>query len=258
LVMCLALFMTASRAGFINLLVTGAVCLWFFGIKRRRFHLVAAAVVMALVLGVATGGRLKDRFYAISGNDLDTGIEVSAHGSYEQRQLLMIESLKGIVRYPFGIGMDNFANYSGTWREVHVSYLQIAVEGGVGALVFYLLFFGRGFGNLKRLRRMSVNDPEIDLFSGALYASLVGFVVGAFFAPEAYQYFPYFAVAYTSVLLAMVKEREQGTQQATAASLALSSPSRRRWNEDARADGFGSARVLGSSEVPAVLPRNRP
>jgi O-antigen ligase len=154
--------------------------------------------------------------------------------------------------------MDNFANYSGTWREVHVSYLQIAVEGGVGALVFYLLFFGRGFGNLKRLRRMSVNDPEIDLFSGALYASLVGFVVGAFFAPEAYQYFPYFAVAYTSVLLAMVKEREQGTQQATAASLALSSPSRRRWNEDARADGFGSARVLGGSEVPAVLPRNRP
>jgi hypothetical protein len=32
--------------------------------------------------------------------------------------------------------------------------------------------------------------------------------VGALFAPEAYQFFPYFAVAYTSVLLAIAKERE--------------------------------------------------
>ena len=170
LVMCTALFMTASRAGFIDLLVTGTVCLWVFGIKRKRIHLVVAAVVVALVVGVAAGGRLKDRFFAISGNDLDTGIEVSAHGSYEQRQLLMIESIKGIAHYPLGMGMENFANYSGTWREVHVSYLQIAVEGGIGAFVLYLLFFGRGFGNLRRLRRMPSYDPEIDLFSGALYA----------------------------------------------------------------------------------------
>jgi O-antigen ligase len=121
----------------------------------------------------------------------------------------MVESRQGIAHYPLGIGLGNFANYSGTWREVHVSYLQIAVEGGIGAFVFYLLFFGRGFGNLRRLRRMPIYDPEIELFSGALYATLIGFIVGAFFAPEAYQYFPYFAVAYTSVLLVISKEREQ-------------------------------------------------
>jgi O-antigen ligase len=208
LVMCMALFMTASRAGFITLLVTGAVCLWIFGVKGKRIHLIVAAAVVALVVGLAAGGRLKDRFFAISGKDLDTAIEVSAHGSYEQRRLLIVGSLQGIAHYPFGIGLGNFANYSGTWREVHVSYLQIAVEGGIGAFVLYLLFFGRGFANLRRLRRMPSYDAEIDLFSGALYGSLIGFVVGAFFAPEAYQYFPYFAVAYTSVLLAIAKERE--------------------------------------------------
>jgi hypothetical protein len=209
LVMCTALFMTASRAGFINLLVTGTVCLWFFGIRGKRIHLVVAAVAVALVVGLAAGGRLKDRFFAISGNDLETGIEVSAHGSYEQRWFLIVESVKGVAHYPLGIGLGNFPNYSGTWREVHVAYLQIAVEGGIGAFVLYLLFFGRGFGNLKRLRRMPRYDPDIDLFSGALYGSLIGFIVGACFAPEAYQYFPYFAVAYTSVLLAIAKEREQ-------------------------------------------------
>jgi hypothetical protein len=203
LTMCAALFLTASRAGFINFLVTGIVCLWLFGIKGKRMHLVAAAAVVALVTGMAAGGRLKDRFFGAAGNDL------SAHGSYEQRRYLMIESVKGVAHYPLGIGMGNFASYSGTWREVHVAYLQIAVEGGIGAFVLYLLFFGRGFGNLRRLRRMPHYDPEMDMFSAALYASLIGFIVGACFAPEAYQYFPYFAVAYTSVLLAIAKEREQ-------------------------------------------------
>ena len=203
LAMCAVLFLTASRAGFINLMVTGTVCLWLFGIKGRRIHLVVAAAVVALVVGLAAGGRLKDRFFGTAGNDL------SAHGSYEQRRYLMIESVKVLTHYPLGIGMGNFPNYSGTWREVHVAYLQIAAEGGIVAFVLYLLFFGRGFGNLKRLRRMPSYDPEVDLFSAALYASLIGFVVGACFAPEAYQFFPYFAVAYTSVLLAIAKEREQ-------------------------------------------------
>jgi O-antigen ligase len=208
LAMCTALFMTASRAGFIDLLVTGAVCLWLFGVKGKRIHLVVGVAVVALVVGLAAGGRLKDRFAAISGTGLDNGVDLSAYGSFEQRRFLMVKSLEAIEHYPFGIGLDNFTVYSGTWREVHVSYLQIAVEGGIGSLVLYLLFFGRGFGNLRRLRRMSGYDSEFDLFSGALYATLIGFVVGALFAPEAYQYFPYFAVAYTSVLVAIATERE--------------------------------------------------
>jgi O-antigen ligase len=209
LAMCTALFLTASRGGFITLVVTATVGLWHFGIKGKRFHLIAVAALVALVVGIAAGGRLKDRFLAISGDDLDTGLEMSAHGSYVERRYLMVESLLAIAHYPWGIGEGNFANYSGTWRVVHVAYLQIAAEGGIAALVFYLLFFGGGFSNLKRLRQMAGNDEETDLFARALHSSLIGFLVGSLFAPEAYQYFPYFAVAYTSVLLAIAKERQQ-------------------------------------------------
>jgi hypothetical protein len=207
--MSAALFMTASRAGFIELTATGIVCLWIFAVKGKRLYLIAAAALVVLVVGVAAGGRLKDRFMAISAKNVDSGLEESAHDSYEQRELLMVESLKGIAHYPWGVGLGNFTVISGVWREVHVAYLQIAVEGGIGSLVLYLLFFARGFANLKQLRRMPSYDPEVDLFAGALYASLIGFVVGAFFAPEAYQLFPYFAVAYTSVLLAIARERQQ-------------------------------------------------
>jgi O-antigen ligase len=90
-----------------------------------------------------------------------------------------------------------------------MTYLQITAEGGIFALVFYLLFFKKGFGNLKRLRKRRDLDPDVALFAGALHSSLVGFVVGALFSPEAYQFFPFFAVAYSSALYAYMQERDK-------------------------------------------------
>jgi hypothetical protein len=213
LAMCTALFMTASRAGFIDLMVTGAVCLWLFGIKGKRIHLIAGAAVFSLVIGLAAGGRLKDRFFAMSGNNIATSLDEKAYESFEERRYLMVKSVEGITHYPLGIGLDNFVIYSGVWREVHMSYLQIAVEGGIGALALYLLFFAQGFNNLRRVRGLRGYDQETELFSAALYATLIGFILGALFAPEAYQYFPYFAVAYTSVLWAVAKEKEKDREQ---------------------------------------------
>jgi O-antigen ligase len=206
-----ALFLTASRGAFITFLVAGAVSLWHFGIKGRRLYLIAATGVIAIIVGIAVGGQLKDRLLAMSGEELDTNSQSSAYGSYEQRRILIARSLEGIEHYPIlGIGLHNFSTYSGVWRDVHVTYLQIAVEGGVPALILYLMFFGRGFSNLLQLRRLGNPDLEVKLFAGALHSSLVGFLVGALFAPEAYQYFPYFAVAYTAVLLAIAREQSCG------------------------------------------------
>jgi O-antigen ligase len=208
LLMMAALFLTGSRGAFITFLVTGAVSLWHFGIKARRFYLIFAAAVIAIIVGVAAGGQLKDRLFAMSGEGLETSAQSSAYGSYEQRRILISRSLDGIERYPvLGIGLHNFPSYSGVWRDVHVTYLQIAVEGGIPVLILYLLFFQRGFSNLRKLRRMKGLDPEMNLLAGALHSSLVGFLVGALFAPEAYQYFPYFAVAYTAVLLVIAQEQ---------------------------------------------------
>ena len=83
------------------------------------------------------------------------------------------------------------------------------MEGGIPSLILYLLFFSRGFGNLRKLLRRRDLDAQTMLFVGALHSSLVGFVVGALFAPEAYQLFPYFTVAYTAVLLVIISERER-------------------------------------------------
>ncbi len=209
LVMAVAIFMTASRAGFIDLVISGSVCLYFFAIKGKRPYLLVATGLVGVVVMMAAGGKLYDRFTALSG---DSTTDQSAYGSYEDRKYLMLRAVDAIEHYPIlGIGVRNFPTYSLIWHDVHMTYLQVCAEGGIAVLVLYLMFFYRGFKNLKTLRKTKNLDPDIVLFVGALQSSLVGFVVGALFAPEAYQFFPYFAVAFTATLLQTIKEQDQDT-----------------------------------------------
>lgn len=207
LAMMAALFLTASRAAFINLIIAGAVLLWQFGVKGKRAYLIVGAVFLSVALFLVAGKDLKVRLNGMFSSG-DSEEQDSAHASYEQRRQLMIQAKDAIVHYPlFGVGAGDFQVYSGIWREVHMAYLQIAVEGGIPVVILYLLFFARGFANLRALGRRHL-DQETVLFVGALKSSLVGFVVGACFAPVAYEFFPYFAVGYTSVLFAVTQERE--------------------------------------------------
>jgi O-antigen ligase len=206
LTMMAALFLTASRAGFIDLVIAGTVTMWHFGIKGKRPWLIAGVVLSGVLLMAVAGGKLYDRFEALSG---DSTTEMSAYGSYEQRMYLMERALEGIENYPiFGLGAGDFGPYSLNWHEVHMTYLQIAVEGGIPAFIVYLMFFRCGFKNLRIMRKAKNLDERTVLFVGALHASLIGFAVGASFAPEAYQFFPFFAVAFTSTLLQTLRERD--------------------------------------------------
>jgi hypothetical protein len=216
LVMATALFMTASRAGFIDLVISGGVTLYHFGIKGKRFYLIVATFLLGVVIMSTVGGKLYDRFAALSG---DSATDQSAYGSYVDRKYLMERAVEGIVHYPIlGVGVRNFQTYSLIWHDVHMTYLQIAVEGGIPVLIIYLMIFRRAFQNLKILRMRKDLDPDIALFVGALHSSLIGFVVGALFAPEAYQFFPYFSVAFTATLLQTIKENEREPSSAAVPS----------------------------------------
>lgn len=204
--MGVALLRTASRAGFIDLVCAGTVCLWQLGIKGRRFYLIPATALIGAALLAVAGGSLTERLSAAA-SDNPSQQQETANASYEERKLLMGKALEAIAHYPvLGVGAENFVIYSGLWLEVHAAYLQIAVEGGIPVLILYLMFFYRGFANLWRVRSAQLED-EASLFRGALMASLIGFVIGAAFSPEAYHFFPYLTVCYTSVLLAIVNEK---------------------------------------------------
>jgi O-antigen ligase len=208
-VMLYTLFLTASRAGFVDLVISSSVALWFFGVKGKRPALIFTSALVGVLLLVMAGRHLGERWIAITGTDIDSSDKMTAYFTYQERKFLMVKAVDGILHYPLtGVGTGVFPAYSGHWKTVHMTYLQIAVEAGLPALVLYLLFFGAGFRKLRELLRKPDPKSEITMFAWALYCSLLGFAVGACFAPEAYQFFPYFTVAYISALAATAREQQ--------------------------------------------------
>ncbi len=123
-------FLTASRAGFIDLVIAGTVCLWHFGVKGKRPYLIVVALLLGALLMAVAGRQLKDRFTAMSGEDLNTSIEGKAYTSFEARQMLMRRAVEGIEHYPIlGVGVNNFMSLSGDWHEVHMTYLELRSRG---------------------------------------------------------------------------------------------------------------------------------
>jgi O-antigen ligase len=205
LVMAYAVFLTGSRGGFLALAVSTAVCLWEFAIRGRRTYLVAIVAFVGVALCLSSSTMLSNRLKGTFDSENDAA---SAYGSAEQRQYLFWRSLEVTAEHPlFGVGPGNFPIISDVWRVTHNSYTQISSEGGIPALILYVMVLWAGFKNLKRTRELSDSSKEVKLFSGGLHASLAGFIVGSLFASYAYQFFPYFLVSYTTVLLRIAKER---------------------------------------------------
>ncbi|MGH9406196.1 MAG: O-antigen ligase family protein [Terriglobia bacterium] len=189
---------TASRAGFIALLVAAILCIWEFGFKGRRMYVPVVAVLAGLILFLVAGGPVTKRLADTFGT---SGNFEAAHDSQVARTQLQIRSLEVTAEHPlFGVGPGNFQVVGGTWQPTHDVYTAISSEGGIPALILYLLLYWAAFADLRRLRRLVEPNSEIGMFAAALRASLWAFALAAPFFPDAYQYFLYFMLAFATVL----------------------------------------------------------
>jgi hypothetical protein len=218
LLMLYAVFLTGSRGGFISLIVTAAVFLWEFAIRGRRRYLLALAVLVGVILWQFSSktlvGRLQGTFNPKQGT-------AASYDSAATHQQLFWRSVEITKAHPlFGVGPGNFQELSGSWHVTHNSFTQMSAEGGVPALVLYVLILWRGFKNLRATKRLARRRAELSLLARALLASLAGYVAGSVFLSVGYALFPYFLVAYTTALFGIAKrsathskERESGSQE---------------------------------------------
>jgi putative inorganic carbon (hco3(-)) transporter len=192
--------LTGSRAGILAFGVAMAVCIWEYAVKGRYKFLLIFAVAGVIMLGLF-GGQVLQRFAAIGNASEDA----TAHASAEIRKKIFIESFAVTATHPlFGVGPGNFQVLSGSWHSSHDIFLQLSTEAGLPALILYLMILGRAFSNMRKIKRARNVTAEARIWAKALYATLLGFSVGSFFAPEAYQYFVYFLFMYSTVLFAIV------------------------------------------------------
>jgi putative inorganic carbon (hco3(-)) transporter len=203
LMMTYTVFLTASRAGFIALIAMTAAVLWEFGIQQRRYYLLALTAIVGTVLWLSSAAMLKERLRGIVD---PTSNVASAYGSSEARQALFWRSVQVTMEHPlFGVGQGNFGSISGSWHVSHNSYTQMSSEGGIPALILYIVILWCGFENVRATKRRAVGQPKLKVLADSFSASMFGFVVGSCFDSVCYQFFPYFLIAYTTALFWIAK-----------------------------------------------------
>jgi O-antigen ligase len=216
---------TYSRSGMIAMMITAIVCLWEFGVKGRRFMLVGVTMILGVVaLGglVASPkyrGRMASLFQRPAASSLSEGsMEAHGEGSLEQRTALLKESLSLMLHHPiFGVGPGNFPAVTEEWRVVHNTYTEFGAEGGIPALGLFLALLFVSMGRIKRVYKLPgyKTDPEIRIWTSALWAALAGYAAGALFASTEYNLFPYFIVGYICALYRIASKPEEVTSTAS-------------------------------------------
>jgi putative inorganic carbon (HCO3(-)) transporter len=211
LLLVLMVFLTSSRGGFVGLLVAGMVFVY-----RRRGLAGAVTVLLVLLGGVLLlptdlGTRALATVFQ-DGSQLPAGLEQSnrAHVALFWAALRMIADSPLI-----GVGPLNFKSLSTLYTGLdqgniaHNSFLEIAAEFGVPALVVFVLLLVATFRTLGRATR-ATGSPEARELAGwaeGLRSGLIGFLVAGCFISAQYEKFLWLSVFLTIVLGALVTHR---------------------------------------------------
>jgi len=206
--MAIAIVLTYSRSGLLAFILSLAVCVWEYGIKAKRYALVGT---VAGLLVVGLGLALSSSHYRARVESIVMGnIEGSGDkGSIGARKELLKKSLYVAVTHPlFGVGPGCFILVDKGWIVAHNSYTELAAESGIPALILFLLTIGAAFKNVAQVRKSPwyKEDPEVRLFTQALWACLVAYLMGACFASTEYNLYPYFMVGYTCAMVQITSQ----------------------------------------------------
>jgi O-antigen ligase len=206
--MSLGLVLTYSRSGLLAFFIVIVVCVWEYGIKGKRRSLVfATAIIMVLGMCAALStSHYRARVASIvMGNVEGSGDK----GSLAARKALLKKSITIALQHPiFGVGPGCFMLVDSGWVVAHNSYTELAAEAGIPALILFLVAIGAGFRNIALVRKSPQyqDDPELKLFTQALWAGLAAYMAGACFASTEYNLYPYFMVGYTCAIVRIISQ----------------------------------------------------
>jgi O-antigen ligase len=196
---------SGSRGGFLGLIAVALTLLFTFRAVKPgvRFGVIG---LLAVILSVTAS----DKYWGF--------IQTLAHPSQDYnwagnsqtgRMEVWKRGLGYMAANPFlGVGPQNFPMAEGklspqalaaaargsqlvAWMAAHNSYVQISAELGVFGITLFLLLLGATFRALNRLARKPLNGPDGEpvvtpALAQALRATMVGYVVTAFFLSQAY------------------------------------------------------------------------
>ena len=208
-VLTVALVHSGSRGGFLAVLAMGAYVVLRYNAIAVRWRVSAFVVVALVFFAVASAEYWRQMGTIVSDTD---------YNQTEESGRLQIWS-RGIgymLDNPLlGVGANNFVVAEGTlselatrqqfgvgvrWNAAHNSFVQIGAELGIPGLLIFIALLASALAALIGSKRQRRRNPA---FRGrvlelrqALTASLIGFIVGAFFLSLAYHEMLYTLIAF--------------------------------------------------------------
>ncbi len=206
-----AITRTGSRGGFIALVVVTILIIFRANVQTSR-KLLFSFVLLAVFSSLSTAGYM-DRISTIWSGEKDYNYtDTFGRKQVWERglQLALNKPLMGVGPgcYEMASGLKFADDIGGfAWKgTAHNSYLLIGAETGIFGLVFYILFLLSAVRDMRKIQIAAAAESlEEDVWlAKALEASIVGFIVAAFFLSQCYNFTSYFlvgmAVAYKKIL----------------------------------------------------------
>ncbi|MEW5766881.1 MAG: putative O-glycosylation ligase, exosortase A system-associated [bacterium] len=180
--MVIAIMATFSRGAFLGLiLVLGGIFLR----ARKKLGL----LLLGIIFGLGALAALPSEYYN----------EISSIKSYEEDVSSMYRlyawraGWEMIKEYPYtGIGLKHFEHITAQYMKkflpageknmaAHNSYIHLAAEAGIPALVFFLALLGFSLWGLKRIREIAPRRSPLIYFSYMIELSFWGYIASGFF-----------------------------------------------------------------------------
>jgi probable O-glycosylation ligase (exosortase A-associated) len=207
----LALILTYSRGGLLGIIAVG-----FFILLRSKRKVIIFTFGLFLLLVFYTHflpDEYKERIYTMSKYDIhEEDVDMSAAG----RIIAWRMAIEMIKEHPlFGVGLycsgEKIVEYTDPvtrisfdrGKALHNTVLQVAAEGGIPALLVYVLIYLMAYLRLTKIRRLVKPhglDPKYWHYASMLQLAFVGHFSTGMFINAAYIDLPWHCVGLTVAL----------------------------------------------------------
>ncbi len=214
-----AIIATFSRAGFLALGIIGVSYLVILFRRGRR------SLALLIISCCLAGTALLPAAY-INRLSTITNIQADQTNSAQTRFRDYLTAMKYVAQHPLmgaGVGQNILAlndERGKTWTLVHNVYLEYSVDLGLPGLVLFLLLLRAIVRGLRKALRRAAAVPslaELHFLLEGLGVSLLGFMLSAFFYPDAYQFYFYYIAGLSIAAIAITAASTGGTDGHTQA-----------------------------------------
>jgi O-antigen ligase len=201
--MVFSLVLTASRSNLICIIIS-LILVWAMVLKDTiKSHLIGIFFALGLVLSIVFAPlAFWERVGTLWGSEVSAQSTAGdeAEESARTRRMILDASIQATFTKPiFGVGAGNFVTYSGDVIRIakgtHNTFTQVSSEGGIPALIMFVMLLITGITRMRRMVRLCKGKPELaqeKSFASATIVSIVSFMVGGFFAHLAWEYYVYY------------------------------------------------------------------